>query len=236
MGSSRVFQACLGCGSLDASVSGSQLTVTGFILDSISYLTSPLPPRTVERRHSAHYPHKIWLNWLLDVARWAARIQKHSNQSIDMQAIWTTAFAGCHVDSFAKISRSREHPEFDEVIEVFSESITEVLNHLGDDREIDDLESPLEPLLLKLIPVGTLIATVASGKRLAYTGGGMIALVDGEAQDGDVLSIFHDTPLPFVLRSVQGEVRLVGVCYIHGMMDQEAYESKNWKAQRIVIS
>ena len=101
-GRSDVFQACLGYGELDAFVSGPRLTVTGFVLGSISELTKPLLLAAVGHGTSG----RDMLNWILEAGRWADYIQKHSNQSIDMLAFWTTAFAGCYLKSWGQVERS----------------------------------------------------------------------------------------------------------------------------------
>lgn len=230
-GSSSVFQACLGDGQLNAFISGPRLTVTGFVLGSISELTKPFVPATVGQLPSGH----DMLNWILEAARWAARIQKHSSQRIDMLAFWTTAFAGCYLKSWGQIERSDAYSEFDQQIEDFSASVNVLLNHLGNAGSAEDLGNSYDYLLPRLAPVTMMIGGVARGRRLAYTSDGMMALVVSEAQAGDMLSIFHNTPLPFVLRKEQENFRLVGTCYIHDMMGGEVFESGRWKAQRIVL-
>lgn len=224
-GSSYVFQACLGRSKLDAFVSGPQLTVTGFVLGSISELTKPLVPAAVGYGSGYHL-----LNWILEAARLAARIQKHSGQHIDMPAFWTTAFAGCYSKSWGQIERSDAHPELDQQIEDFNASVNVLQNHLGDAWKAEDLGNSYDYLFPRLAQVMGMIGAAARGRRLAYTSDGMMALVVGEAQAGDMLSIFHNTPLPFVLRKEQEKFRLVGTCYIHDMMDKEVFESGRWKA------
>ena len=233
-GSSDVFQACLGHGKLDAFVSGPRLTVTGFVLGSISELTKPLLLADVVHGTFG----RDMVNWILEAVRLAAHIQKHSSQCIDMPAFWTTAFAECYVKSWGKVERTDTYPEFDQQIEDFNASINLLQKHLGDVGKVEDLENQpdfLLPLLTKFGPVMSMIGSTALGRRLAYTSNGMMALVVGEAQAGDMLSIFHNTPLPFVLRKEQENFRLVGTCYIHDMMDGEVFESGKWKAQRIVL-
>jgi hypothetical protein len=222
--------------------------VTGFILDSISELTKPLIPAGPEQGDSG----EDILNWILEATRWAARLEEQSNRRIDMTAFWTTAIAGFYLKGWGQVDRSDTYPEFDQQIEVFNKSVNELRKYLGNNGKFQDLansqgdifptvqdpENSLAGLSQRLAPLLGLIGSAAQGRCLAYTNDGnnsMMALVVGDAQAGDILSIFHTTPLPFILRKEQEKFRLVGTCYIHGMMNGEAFESGRWEAQRIVL-
>lgn len=59
--------------------------------------------------------------------------------------------------------------------------------------------------------------------RRAMTRKGYICQVPPEVQQGDVVAIFYGCDLPYVLRpSRRGRYRLIGNCYVHGIMDGEA--------------
>jgi hypothetical protein len=52
---------------------------------------------------------------------------------------------------------------------------------------------------------------------------GLLGLVPAEAEVGDVIAILLGAPVPQVLRlQADGSYRLVGECYVRGVMDGEA--------------
>ncbi|KAH8894390.1 hypothetical protein GQ53DRAFT_717120 [Thozetella sp. PMI_491] len=61
------------------------------------------------------------------------------------------------------------------------------------------------------------------GRRLLVTRDGLLGLVPAEAEAGDVIAVLLGAPVPQVLRlQANGSYRLVGECYIRGIMDGEA--------------
>ena len=64
-----------------------------------------------------------------------------------------------------------------------------------------------------------------------------MAVVPPYCEDGDIICIIKGAHMPFVLRDIGGKVpkqvyRLVGCCYVHGVMNGERRVEKN---QRFVI-
>lgn len=75
-----------------------------------------------------------------------------------------------------------------------------------------------------------------NARRLAITGSkGLMCLVPGNSQHGDFVGIFGECPIPFVLRPNKENFQIVGVCYIHDMMDGQALKTEMWKVQEISI-
>lgn len=67
---------------------------------------------------------------------------------------------------------------------------------------------------------------VVQNYKVGRTSGGYVGLVPLAAEVGDVIAVFEGGRVPFVLRgSVEspGMYRLVGGCYVHGMMNGEAF-------------
>lgn len=77
---------------------------------------------------------------------------------------------------------------------------------------------------------------IAYNRRLAISRKQrLICLVPEESQTGNCVAIFLGCPIPFVLRPRGDEWRLVGCCYVHGMMDGQALESPLWNVQNVII-
>jgi hypothetical protein len=83
----------------------------------------------------------------------------------------------------------------------------------------------------------------AFGRRLALTKKHQFTCcVPKEAEAGDFICIVLGCPTPFVLRRVvagggggEAYYRLVGSCYVHGLMDGEALTSEYWKEEEIEV-
>lgn len=230
-GISRIFHAGIGDDYLEASTSGTLLTVTGFVLGSITELTNAFDPPAPGQGNSGTYG----MNWILDTARWATRIQRSSRTKLDPMALWTSSFAGLLLEGWGEVVRFYEHSELDQQLSGFVEAVHELQDKGGDHGRLEDLGQSCNHLIPELLPIIRLIGAAARGRRLAYTSDNLLALVFREAQIGDVLSIFQGTPLPFVLRKVCGGHCLVGTCYIHNMMDGEVLEDPKWTARKIAV-
>lgn len=59
------------------------------------------------------------------------------------------------------------------------------------------------------------------GRNLGITDGGYLTMVPITSEVGDEIVIFQGAKLPFVVRTEDGKSKLVGPCYVHGMMDGE---------------
>ena len=66
---------------------------------------------------------------------------------------------------------------------------------------------------------GTLI-----GRCIAHIQSGCLGLVPAESLETDRIAVFNGVPAPFILRKHGSGYQVVGTCYIHGLMDGEAYQ------------
>jgi hypothetical protein len=55
------------------------------------------------------------------------------------------------------------------------------------------------------------------------TAKGYIGLGPPEVQDGHLVTVLLGGQVPFILSKQQEKFRLVGECYVHGLMDGEAF-------------
>jgi hypothetical protein len=79
--------------------------------------------------------------------------------------------------------------------------------------------------------------TVTTRRGFCVTNQGRMAVVPPYCEEGDIICIIKGAHMPFVLRDIGGKVpkqvyRLVGCCYVHGVMNGERRVEKN---QRFVI-
>jgi hypothetical protein len=79
--------------------------------------------------------------------------------------------------------------------------------------------------------------TATTRRRFCVTKQGRMAVVPPYCKEGDIICIIKGAHMPFVLREIGGKVpkqvyRLVGCCYVHGVMNGERRVEKN---QRFVI-
>jgi hypothetical protein len=68
------------------------------------------------------------------------------------------------------------------------------------------------------------IQVSAFGRTLFVIEKGFMGLGPDRIQKGDVVAVFHGAWTPFILRPFGEEFRLVGDCYISGLMDGEALQ------------
>jgi hypothetical protein len=63
----------------------------------------------------------------------------------------------------------------------------------------------------------------------------LICLLPKTAYVGDIICVLYGCPIPHVLRKVNDHFRVVGCCYVDGMMDGQAFESRLWEPKDIVL-
>jgi hypothetical protein len=61
-------------------------------------------------------------------------------------------------------------------------------------------------------------------RRVITTNSGFIGLLPEEAQDGDSIAIVLGCYHPVVLRPSGDEYKVLGECYVHGLMDGEVFD------------
>lgn len=80
-----------------------------------------------------------------------------------------------------------------------------------------------------------LIAQMSFYRSLFITSTGYIAT--GRVEEGDEVWVLLGGDVPFVLRPISGsiEYRLVGDCYLHGVMDGEAVRELEGSVRSVVL-
>ncbi|KAI1117664.1 heterokaryon incompatibility protein-domain-containing protein [Nemania sp. NC0429] len=94
----------------------------------------------------------------------------------------------------------------------------------------------IETWLSKARNVEQGIAYFSKGRRFAGTDGGLIGWVPEESVEGDVIVIPYGSKVPLVVRSDgKGGHRVVGDCYIHGLMDGQAINAPGKQERETTI-
>jgi hypothetical protein len=71
-------------------------------------------------------------------------------------------------------------------------------------------------------------------RRLATTEKGYYALVPAKTNPGNHIAILKGGNWPFVLRAHEQSWKLVGECYVHGIMNGEAFDESTCEGLAIV--
>jgi hypothetical protein len=76
------------------------------------------------------------------------------------------------------------------------------------------------------------LSNVCLGRRFAHTCKGLMGVVPAAAAIGDIITVISHSSVPLVLKHVSdSHYRLVGECYIHGIMDGKAIgQDVEWEA------
>ncbi|KAI0968672.1 heterokaryon incompatibility protein-domain-containing protein [Xylaria arbuscula] len=81
------------------------------------------------------------------------------------------------------------------------------------------------------------IAYFSQGRRFTGTDGGLIGWVPEETIKGDEIVILYGSRVPIVVRgNGEGKYRLIGECYIHGLMDGQAINAQGKQDRETVVS
>ena len=227
-----------GSGSLSFSSdsSGRSLTVTGVVVGEFASMPDefvvklPVEALTGHQGGAAAPPgyNLKNLSTLLAAASWAEAGAMAGLHSDD--AFWRTIVADQNAvtnDEHRDPDTGRTRPGFGQY---FRELISLIDSIVTSDPALRLNELSNENRSELLIPVeaskywGSLTGPYM-GRRAARLQSGTLALVPQTSELTDVLAVFQGVPLPFVLRpNGEGTYQVVGICYIHGMMDGEAMQ------------
>ncbi|KAK0109539.1 hypothetical protein ONS95_002226 [Cadophora gregata] len=82
------------------------------------------------------------------------------------------------------------------------------------------------------------VASLLATSRVCKTVNGFVGVVPIGAGVGDLVAVFAGGAMPFVLRpteEIEGGFRLLGGCYMHGLMRGEAVQSPLWKEEEFEL-
>jgi hypothetical protein len=79
--------------------------------------------------------------------------------------------------------------------------------------------------------------SVVAGKRFCRTDKRYLGWTNAASQIGDIICIFLGAEVPYVLRpDGEGFYKLVGECYIHGVMEGEALAARSLVERKFKIT
>jgi hypothetical protein len=240
------------------------VAASGCILEEINFLTSPLPA-LIDETDAASTQHEFlaFADWTESTLLWLGEIHglpagKQSWHKIPTQASWTpTITALCRtliqdvlasnqvVGNLPKPeppSRPNKVPT-----RLKADSVTlflawlhfchELQQHLrsGTQTKLWTVED-FEKCGIDRSWMDWAIQFYSSAeKRVGVLISKRLALLPNEAKIGDEICIFEGVNAPFVIRKSGERYKIVGSCYLHGMMDGEALKRDDWKPKRILI-
>jgi len=111
-----------------------------------------------------------------------------------------------------------------------AEFIKEHLDAAGDDKK------PESGAIVGWKEYAVALQDCIQGWRFIITERGFAGLVPGNARVGDIISVFCGASVPFLMRASQlrhGAQRLVGECYVYGIMEGESMRFKDIKRTQL---
>ena len=156
---------------------------------------------------------------------------KSGARELDDTAVYETLVANVTLQNTAVL------PSFgDEYARVCE--LLEMLNDCGYDTR--KLANTPKVKARESLPINTVFAEAwwhaACQRNFCSTKEGSIGLVPGAAQKGDLIAIFMGADVPFVIRpGGAGTHVLIGECYVHGIMNGEAFQGREAEVDDIVL-
>lgn len=163
----------------------------------------------------------IWIEDARDLRRLSRGTSDVGNEPFEL-ASWRTMMSDILPTNDGVLHRLETSPDKDKVLRQLSE-------YAATKPNFDALQfMPFTSFVLKTSFLFT------RHIALAETGP---CNVPREAEVGDQIAVLSGFPLPLLLRpSENGTFRIVGSCYVHGMMDGQALGGSRWPLQEIMLS
>jgi hypothetical protein len=203
----------------------SALKIRGIFIDRISSLSSALESEDVVH------------TWIVDAQDWINSVCDRQTLSLHDFAIevWISAIVGISFfatpqeQSYVRIESVLEAPLWLEAIITYAK--VHLLQRQGSTDDAKALKQDINPLLLlnprfdEYVYKMSRTLAISIRRRLALTETRRILCnLPKASQQGDSIFVILGCAMPFLLRRVEGQscYKIVGPCYVHGMMDGEA--------------
>ncbi|KAJ9602336.1 hypothetical protein H2200_013191 [Cladophialophora chaetospira] len=212
--------------------SSDSLEVKGVIADVVEHtppaIALPIDPIFDLGGHQRMTPSLIpeYIKWFTAILRWA---EQFSDADVQSDAFWRTLIMNFnpHLDDPERQANGRPKPGFGAYFDLLVAYIRGL-----DDAEVDFDNMTDEDFQARYrVPAGAVnywLAAVApmASRRIIRTQSGRFGLVPVSCEAKDVIAVFHGVPVPFVLRPEKDAegYQVVGISYIHGLMDGEALQ------------
>lgn len=154
-----------------------------------------------------------------DISTWIDDQSSLSPRGYTTDDFWRTLVADL-IMKRGRVYRTREFPDFLNSLAAFTRFIfvCGTDNTQEEHAEADRLAKPCS-LYVDSLPT-------AVNRHLAIIDSGIPCQVPENTSFNDVIYVLEGAPLPLVLRPKDNHFRIVGCCYVHGMMDGELFENE----------
>ncbi|KAH7407174.1 heterokaryon incompatibility protein-domain-containing protein [Cadophora sp. MPI-SDFR-AT-0126] len=191
---------------------GNLLFAWGKIVDIVKETAPPLDEVhsvDTERLSAAEIGvHRVkkWLDFRKNLVSYDDIIQDEEGR---FEAFWRTMIFNLTA------SADRAPPEYAEYFKAF-------MDHFFRSETI--VPEAQEPLRSQLLQIETAVNSRAEGWRMFTTENSRLGQGLRSVQRGDTICVLDGGELPYVVRRVEmGHYRFIGSCYLHGLMNGEAY-------------
>jgi hypothetical protein len=185
----------------------SNLPLYGQNIDTVLHISLPLPRS---------------IYGLRSFSTWKQFLKEHLQSNFDSDAEFDSAYAFTIRGGVQSLARGG--------MDIKSADLTrDTLDLLSLLDAKDNMEDGLKQHVLntdgELGNLHTLVESICRRRRVAVTERGRMGLVPDHTKEGDVTFLLQGGDVPFVLRQRgDGTFVFVGHCYLHGVMNGEAYE------------
>ncbi|KAK0117365.1 hypothetical protein ONS96_013195 [Cadophora gregata f. sp. sojae] len=204
---------------------GNLLFARGKIIDLVRDTTPPLDnvyctdteAEGLSEAEVAVYSVKKWLSFRRDLISYVKLDQDEHDGRFD--AFWRTMIFNLTA------SADRPPPEYAEYFKAY-------MDHFFRSETI--VPETQEPLRSQLLQIETAVNSRAEGWRMFTTENSRMGQGLRSTQNGDTICVLDGGELPYIIREVgSGQYRFIGSCYVHGLMEGEAYRNDALESQEL---
>jgi hypothetical protein len=211
---------------LTVSQDESILSISGKVIDSVSSLIAPLDRSWVTQldvRTDGTQSAEL-LQWLEEcmtcVPLELGLVQDYANSELD-PFLRTFTCTGVHGSPRRGMSARRSHNDAADL----RRTLIKIAAAKG---SISDLENAQEGVLTPLTALASMLYPAIADRQFFKTTGNRHGWVSRRAQKGDLVCVLYGGDVPFVLRQMEdGYWRMIGECYVDGLMQGEAMQMKD---------
>lgn len=204
------------------------ITARGVFADRIESMTSPCPFHIEnmlgdEKSQATLAMTGSFIIWIDSVVKWASQ-----RPSADPEALWRTLVANYNPFASDPEKDSNDHPlpgfaaYFDDFMSWIENAITEAAIDVFNLTQtvVEQLDIPPKVLQYWVTTYGALV-----DQSVARTTSGTFALVPDTTVETDVIAVIQGVSVPLILRRGEVGYYVVGISYVHGLMNGEAFRN-----------
>jgi hypothetical protein len=211
---------------LTVSQDESILSISGKVIDSIASLVAPLDRSWVTQLDGSPDGTQSaeLLQWLEEcmtcVPLELGLVQDYANSALD-PFLRTFACTGVHGNPTRGTSARRSRNDTAELRRT-------LIKVAAAKRSISNLARAQDDVLTPLTALASMLYPAIADRQFFKTTGNRLGWVSRRAQKGDVVCVLYGGDVPFVLRHMEDENwRMIGECYVDGLMQGEAKQMKD---------